>query len=283
MQPKRRGIRLKEHYQGNTAIWKPSDKTMLCTDGSLPQIVYEHPVTEDGFLDTGVPRSPEKNSVFVLGGSFVESSYSAMDRRFIAQAARRVEANVLNGGYSGMTSLHMLNTLTNKIAGLARPGDSVLLFSPLSNANALLTGGYWTDHPRYAQIQPPYESSPPEWGENTAALLSTMVHFCRQVGLRVALAASPRREEVDFNAEGWLRKLHGRKRQSFERMYEARTKVIEDTRDVASAMEVPLLDMHAALGGKAKYFYDEVHLNHDGQDVAADHLVDFLEDFLAPA
>lgn len=238
------------------------------------------PVTEDGFLDTGIERILGRKNVCVLGDSFVESSYSKVERRFVAQTARKVDANVLNAGYSGMTLLHMTNILVNKIAAIGAPGDVAVLFNSMSNANALNTGGFWTNHHRYASVQPGYASTPPLWGGDSAALLSTMIHFARKIGLRPVIATSPFREEVDFNTESWLRKAHGRNRDAFNRMRVLYGNEVSVARKVAQDSKVELLDIHSQVGGASKFFYDEVHLNSHGQDVVAGILTRFLEEYL---
>src|SRR5690625_4602886 len=95
----KRQIRLKEHSLTSEAPWIPSDSYMQITNSSLEQREYKRRVTSDRFLDTGIPTDPHLRNVFALGDSFVESAYVDEDARFIAQAARLVNANLLNGGY----------------------------------------------------------------------------------------------------------------------------------------------------------------------------------------
>lgn len=268
----KRIIRLKEQPIGLSDELTPPESYLLKTDGSLPAVAFKRVTTSEGFLDTGVPFSGDQPTTFVIGGSFVEGMYCDADRRFVAQLARRLPFNVLNAGYSGMTTLQLVTCVMNKIAGLSSPGDRILAFVPMSDINPLLQeSGYWTSSKVYTPVQPPIESTRVASIEDLAALLAALKAFCDGMGLDLVVGTSPHRVS-DFNSEGWVRNLFNRNSSQFMRARAKAYEIISQVRKSTIELGIPIIDLHAEFSDHPEWFYDEVHLNHVGHDRAAEFL-----------
>ncbi|APT85671.1 SGNH/GDSL hydrolase family protein [Corynebacterium aquilae] len=274
----KRFVRLKEQ-SSSSEFWEPTERHLELSDGTLEQKRYGFTLDSNRFIETGVPIKEDLQSIFVLGDSFVESTFADPEVRFVAQAARLIpEANVFNAGYSGTTTLQLLTVLINKIAGLAKSGDVVVICLPMSDGSALLESGhYWNASERYAPLVPGVQGQPSSWAEDVVPLLSTAFHFCRALGLEVLLVVSPFRK-ADFSTEGWFRAMYKRNRANYERKKEIMERLQEDARAVAAREGVPVLDLEKLVASEAENFYDELHLNVRGQNKVSEMLAGFIRE-----
>lgn len=268
----KRSIRLKEHRIGLNDFVEPSAEYLSRTDGTLEARPYRRVSTPDGFLSTGVPIEWERPSIFVLGGSFVEGMYAEEDRRFVAQLARTFPQNVINSGYSGMTTLQLVSALLNKIVGLSKPGDTVLAAVPLSDVNPLLgSQGYWTSNKTYTPIVPGFASNRPGSISDLASLLHILSSVCISFEIDLQLIVCPHRKS-DFSREAWVRLLYRRDRARFERARDKAYEIIDTARTVAADLSLKTIDLHEEFHHQGEFFYDELHLNHLGHDAVADFI-----------
>jgi len=277
----RRTIRLKEHAPSSSGEWLAAPEYLALTDGSIGPGPYPWATDEHGFLLGGAAHDPGRRTVYCLGDSFVESSFSAPEERFVARASRLVDANLVNAGYSGTTTLQLAIALLAKIAGVARRGDVVVAFAPKSDVSALLTpGGYWTGNRTYTPIQPGAECARPVSRDDERALLECVAAFARGVGLDLVIATSAHRS-CDFSTEGWIRDVYRRDRERFERFERMKAQIDDVARETAADLGVPCFDLHRELGGDPALFYDQLHFNAAGQRRGAEALARFLERHLA--
>jgi lysophospholipase L1-like esterase len=273
----RRSIRLKELEPGSSGTHIPSDDYIKRTDGSLPQIPYSFSVTRDGFLDTEIPDRPHAPSMYLLGDSFVESMFAQPKDRFASRIGESLNVNIRNGGYSGATSLHLLNVFINKIVPSCMPGDTVVFFVPKSDINASLSG-YWAPERTLTPILPSSNTVRDATLQDTYSFLVLLVNASRLFSISLVLAISPDRY-ADFSTEQWIRNTFRRNRTLFNQAREASDAIDTISRDVASEMSVPIIDLQSEFGRKEQLFYDRLHLNSVGQPVIAEFLSNHLENY----
>lgn len=262
-------MRLKEQPIGINDEVTPPGTYLAKTDGSLEAIPYKRVTTAHGFLETGAPHKPGQPTTFIVGGSFVEGMYCDADRRFVAQLAQRLPVNVLNAGYSGMTTLHLLTVVMSKIAGLSNPGDRLVAFVPQSDINPLLKEhGYWNHTKLFSSVQPPFEATRQASLDDLSTLLSTLKTFCVGMGIELILGTSPHRVS-DFDSEQWVRNLFSNNKASFENARDKAYEIVDAVRESAEGLGVQLIDLHGEFHTRPELFYDEVHLNQNGHDEIA--------------
>lgn len=217
----------------------------------------------------------------MLGGSFVESMFVDELDRFpsIVERGLPEEWQVLNGGYSGMTTLHLLPLLTSKVPTVMSPGSKLLLFIGQSDVNAMGSAGiYWSDSKTLAPIEPrTFEPFSP-WGPKEAvertvdALLSVAEAFDFDYGV----VASPFRDG-DFSNDPVLRATYRRQRALYERAVERRRFIQDIAQQVTEFHGRPYFDGQSVV--EPNDFYDVIHLNSKGQYVFAEALSSWLVDW----
>ncbi|OFU54971.1 hypothetical protein HMPREF3120_05280 [Corynebacterium sp. HMSC11D10] len=268
----RRTVRLKEQPIGKNDEVTPPDTYLVKTDGSLEAVPYKRVSTVDGFLDTGVAHKLGQPTTFIVGDSFVEGMYCDESRRFVAQLAQRLPVNVMNAGYSGMTTLQLLTVVMSKIAGLSQPGDRLVAFVPQSDINPLLSErGYWNATKLYSSVQPPFEANRESSIDDLGALLAALKMFCDGMGIELILGTSPHRVS-DFDSEEWVRNLFSNNKLRYENAREKAYEIVEAVRECAEVLGVPLIDLHGKFHARTEFFYDELHLNHAGHDAIAEFI-----------
>ena len=272
----RRVVRLKQHRAGTDDFLVPPDKYLAKTDGSLEQRPYRRRTTQDGFLDTGLEIDPDKPTIFLVGGSFVEGMYCDEDARFPAVAMRLLDANVVNAGYSGMTALQQLTVISSKLVGLAKQNDAICIFNPMSDVSVLRTpGSYWTSGKLYTPIQPPHGSVLFPSLNHLRVLLDASISISRGMGLKTAVVASPYRK-TNFDSDAWVRRLYRQNKEAHQTSQIMGDEISQTVKATARSTQVPALDLHSLLAQRDELFYDELHLNSMGHAEVGRLLADFL-------
>ncbi|GAA3693638.1 hypothetical protein GCM10022377_02800 [Zhihengliuella alba] len=275
MPPRKRFIRLKEQTPNRDVWHEPADRYRRRTDGTLARGPFRAHTDRQGFLQTGNTglRGP---AVYFLGGSLVESMYADEDRRFVSQVERRLRDGgpvhrCFNGGYSGATTLQLINVLLNKIVPLLRPNDTVVLFVPQSDTDVLdREGGYWTRTERHSPLVPVTdgEYQAPVTGadlEPLHQLLDVVRTIRRTFHINLVLATSPMRDEPYAKSE-YLRRLFA-DRATYDRVMTLRRDLVAAVRrHVRMYPGTAFIDAAALVAGRPELFYDDLHLNHAGQD-----------------
>lgn len=115
----KRSIRLREFGCLESRLFTPSE---LYVEGKrhLTHLKsYQIQTDENAFMCSGRDFKPDYKICFI-GGSFVENKFVDQDSRWFSHLEKLLLENgrkvrVLNAGYSGATSLNILNTILNKV------------------------------------------------------------------------------------------------------------------------------------------------------------------------
>lgn len=274
----KRYLRLKEHQPLKSGSWTPTQDYRDRTDGSLQEGPFEYKSSHNGFLVSGAEHSKHLPNVFLVGGSFVESSFSLPEERFPSQLNNLFENhNVINAGYSGTTTLQAVLMIIGKLPIYAKKGDTVLLFIAKSDANvAPLDGGYWNSSRTYSPIVPnDFETSWESSQSDLEALITTVKVFLDGIGLSLLVSTCPHRSG-DFSHDKWLRLAYRRDRNAYENRVTIRNNIDLYTRQITANLDLPLLDLSEKFTDRDEFFYDEMHLNSLGQAEVTKALAEFL-------
>jgi hypothetical protein len=105
-----RAIKLKEFALDQDFLTNPPQSYRDARDGHPVLNDYRIRTDSAGFILSGDFRSP--NKIVGLGDSVMECMFVVEPDRICAKIERSLEhkSQVLNGGYSGATSLHIVNT-----------------------------------------------------------------------------------------------------------------------------------------------------------------------------
>lgn len=263
-----RSIRLKE-FDPNADAWhEPTGEYRTRCNETLEAGPFHQRADENGFLVTGNP-TPEGEPIVFLGDSFVESLFAEPTNRFVSQVERLTGQRCLNGGYSGATTLHLLNTLVNKVYPTVGIGGRVVFFVGQSEADYMGSPvTYWTNHRRGTSLvpgKPPTAPALPESHDATRRLLQVVVEAARALGIDLTLAVSAY-AVPDFETNQAIGAIYNHDRTRYVTMLGHREGIADAARKVAADNGVPLIDGHAYLEGNPELFYDELHLNRAGHD-----------------
>lgn len=265
----KRSIRLKEMTPGIDVWHTPRPEYRLLADGSLPEGPFRARTDANGFLRTGNDLSGDSAPLVFLGGSFVESMFVDEHLRFVAGVERCLfelghNYHCLNGGYSGSTSLQLLSVVINKVFPIVGKGGRLVFFVPQSDIDSiLLPSTYWNANQRSTPLLPGREPTAkvmPEGLEASDAVLRTVVDACRNLDMKLILAVSPFRLG-DFQTDQVLRAKYRRDEVRYSRVLNVRLGLSEIARRVAGETLTPLVDISMS----PTSFYDELHLNEEGQ------------------
>jgi hypothetical protein len=277
----KRAIRLKEMEPGTSRLLTPSELQHEVSDLSLTPGSYPCNADEYGFLSTGNVGFTNDPPIVFMGGSFVESAFSTEEDRFVSQVERKLAARgarhqCLNAGYSGSSTLHLYNSLLNKVYPHVGPGGKVVFFVPHSDRDSMYRpGSYWNGTKRGATILPEREpkasAAIPDGVASTAALLRIVAHTSRQLGLDLVFVTCPFRN-ASFDTDAVLRRTYRRNRQAFNQSLQRRKELCEVARMVGAETGTRVIDGEHFLDQKPECFYDELHLNREGQGIFSDFL-----------
>lgn len=274
----KRYIRLKEMTPGTDRVYTPTEAQLETTDGSPAGEDYRCRVDGDGFILTGNPDLDGAPLVF-MGDSFVESMFAHEETRFVSQVERLIGLKCLNAGYSGSTTLQILNSFINKVYAAVGPNATIILCPPHSDRdNIYKPGRYWNNSDRGATILPvgrPGHEGIPEGVVAFQQMLSIFVAAARELGWQLILVTTPFRK-ADFSHDAPLRRLYRRDRALYELGLKRRIEFCDAIRTMADKTGTPLIDLEEALKGRPEYFYDELHLTSLGHNVTAQILATHL-------
>ncbi|WP_323844038.1 GDSL-type esterase/lipase family protein [Microbulbifer magnicolonia] len=286
----RRHIRLKEWGPSIDKSKAPTAEYVKSVDGSISQKEFRVRTDRNGFITSGRDLESREFSAqfFFLGDSFVESVFVDEELRFPAYFEEICLRNKLplvayNGGYSGATTLHLLNTLLNKIGFKGGAGNmkaKVLFVLPSNDALCLTkAGGYWAFHnKRYSPVVPQdeacgYTVDSVEYSEEL--LLPLLVSACCQLNLELFLATFPHRGDI-YGGDEWLSVRYPNERY-YNTVLSWRNRANLKMREFAKSSNLHFVDFDERLSGKSELFYDDLHLNELGSKVAAEYLWDEIQ------
>lgn len=267
----KRSIRLKEMMPNVDRMSAPLPSYRTGSDDTLDAGPFKVRTDHNGFIQTGNGDRDILEPLTFLGDSFVESMYSTESTRFVSGVERGLDDaghryKCLNGGYSGASSLQLVNVLLNKIYPLVGNGRTVVFFGPQSDYHIYgAPATYWHPTERYAPILPPLEPEATDMVrgfEITKRMLKIAVEVSKQLNIRLIFATSPFRS-APLGDDSWLQgHLPG---EVYTTVQARRGLYTEKVREAARETGTPLLDGEAALRGQHHLFYDELHLNEKGQ------------------
>lgn len=287
----KRYIRLKEWGLLQDTSKTPQDSYLQKTDGSLRGEPYPLRTDSAGFIRTGndIPNPGAKRKIVMLGGSFVESLFARETQRFPSQVEKLLNEDglplqVLNGGYSGATLLHVYNIVLNKVVPLFQYTERVLLFTSMSdNRPQIDADSYWIKHKMHSpivhdQATDTYGPQVPANPQPQFALLRSLITLCMEFKQEPIVVLSPFRNAA-LGTDKYLADLF----QTEEKLSKYRdrySEINETARKAAMSMSIPSIDLATPLNGRPDLFYDTFHLNPSGHTVIAKLLTDELKNIL---
>jgi hypothetical protein len=267
----KRYIRLKEYEPNSVTFGDPNAD--YPADSTLERRTYEVRADADGFICNGDPVSGEDGSLVLLGDSVPECALidapgrlSSLLERGLQERGLRVR--VLNGGYSGMSTLHALNIFLNKLPP-RRPLAVIYMSGIVDDRICYRPDSFWSAHP---ELDPLVNDETREddadnvvfHTERVQAMLRLLDQAADATGLPLWIATTPFQTDPDceflkrssitpdgfghFNRD--LRLLNAQKLEIFHR---------RPVFDIASAIEEPTTAL-----------YDLYHFNPDGARRAAE-------------
>ncbi|WP_456734380.1 glycosyltransferase [Bradyrhizobium sp. USDA 3364] len=274
----KRTIRLKEYPANISLSHTPSDEYVESRKHSLVRKPYLLETDAIGFIRGSKSPAVAAQSVIVLGDSVVEGMYLDPDDRFCAKletilrSEKQLDVIVRNGGYSGATTLHMLNLFLNKIIPL-KP-DLVILMTGIVDVDvANLEASFWS---RDCWLEPIIDlNTNNSWRDHNTLSTPTFEDRRRLLDIFSSVARS-------FGIELWFATVPHRQGEGADPAVErSRLSINETTRAVARAGGHALCDLEAQLAHRTDIFQDAFHLNSVGAEVVARSIIaDGLGSFL---
>lgn len=262
-----RQIRLKEREPLTSKEIYPTPEFMERSDHTLASGPFLIRTDKDGFILTGSDKPATDTPIALIGGSFVESSFCDEGSRFIDLAEKELPGyRLLNGGYSGSTTLQLFNSMVSKIFPIIGVGGTLVFFVGQSDADVFnRPGSYWTNERLWSPVTPGFEphASLPEGETGLRQLLTIVIDTSRTLGINLILASSPFRHG-DFSHDAVLRKIFRRNRDAFKQRQKVRELIREITLEVAHEKDADVIDFQKLTGGEPSWFYDDLHLNRIG-------------------
>lgn len=274
-----RAIRLKEMAAGIDTHRVPPVGYLDGTDGSLGEGPWRVRTDEHGFIVTGNEVESTDDRLLFLGDSFVESIFCEEPRRFVSQIERGLRdagmgKQCLNGGYSGATTLQLLNVFLNKAVPIVGIGGAVVLFVPQSDISIFFQAhSYWFPTDRYAPVVPHFEPTAeqlPHGRQAVAGVLELIALAAKRFGIHLIVVSAPHRHR-EPGSDAYLDRFLGP-----EQFASLRQRRVQFRAGIAEATErsgVTYVDADAAFLSRPELFYDELHLNDAGQDAFSDWLL----------
>jgi lysophospholipase L1-like esterase len=284
-----RTIRLKEHKPSLESSREPTERILERSDSSMPLGPYRLRTDSQGFILTGNDADDTAPDLFIIGDSFVESMFADEDLRFASQLERSLADTtqphrVRNGGYSGMTTLHMLGVLTTKVPMLLKPGSKLLLVIGQSDANALLVPGLYWEQTRtltpFTEATNDASEMQEHWRDAFVRMVTTVITFAKLQGYDFAITAGLFRHG-DFDHDEVLQRTF-ESRKAYDNAVEKHLFIIDELRTIARDHGVPLFDASEQFLERPDQFYDLLHLNHAGQTAYASALSSWIVGNWAP-
>ncbi|WP_438455126.1 hypothetical protein [Vreelandella venusta] len=278
-----RVIRLKEWGCNQSEFKRPSEKQVEIATSALKEKNYILNTDVNGFIiNAKLQNRNERNkNLVLLGDSFVESLFVDEDKRLNAIIESLAPGfNVLNGGYSGATTLHLINVIVNKVIPLSP--DYAAVFVPTNDQRVQsLDNGYWNKDTRLSPLVPlGKEKKLVDSYGNHASLKSLekalkTVHFLlSNYNIPHCFVTTPHRGEVEANDE-WLNKSGVDYKRYHAKVIQR--KLINSTcRDFCGKYYVDLIDLES-VASNSHFFYDDLHLTNNSSQCVAKVLFDKLK------
>ena len=269
----RRTIRLKEWPPLSKIVKIPSNEYIERVE-RLPIDSYEINTDENGFiLTSGLNGLKNKKPLWLFfGDSFVESIFVHNGKRFTDVLAGIFEhVKILNGGYSGTTSLQIINSIINKAIPLSP--DKIFVFIPSNDSRCIkLEGGYWNNTKLLSPIIGTLDGNEHEFdfGDDLTQLelaLNLIKDITVRIGCTLYLGTTPHRH-LNYLNDPYLQSRYPNQ-SYFNKISAERLNVGNHVRQWCSREKISLIDLEKEMDCFMEFSYDEVHLNEHGSTFAA--------------
>lgn len=274
----KRFVRLREHAPGSDRRLTPTSSQRENSNG-LGEGPFRVRTDENGYILTGNEVCSNLKTI-VLGDSFIECSFLHEEQRICSVlealdnvAGSEIVGNVLNGGYSGATTIHLLNVLLNKV--FSDPPDRLVFVLPANDAVVhRFSSVYWNTSEHYGVIYPPdREKATSEMGgyakgigADCRRLVYLIIEACRMFSVDLSLATFPHMHR--FDAWPFMERKYP-SRAWFDAVCLARKELNEIVRGLSVERGIRLIDLERILNGSPEFFYDELHVNSAGSEFTA--------------
>lgn len=278
-------IRLKEWGCNKSTFKRPSEKQLLLATEDLEDKDYPLNTDANGFIiDAKLKcRADRCKNIVLLGDSFVESVFVDEDKRINAVLEGLAPGfNVLNGGYSGATSLHLVNVIINKVVPV--DPEYVVVFVPTNDQRVqAIESGYWNSDARLSPLIP-LRKGEVLAGEyfNHSKLKSVekmlkLVHLALEnFSIPHCFVTTPHRQQIT-EKDIWLRRVGGES-DKYLRKVTQRKRINSVCRDFCRKFHVDYVDLEFSIRENNEYFYDDLHLTNASAPVVGALLFEGLKD-----
>lgn len=282
-----RVIRLKEWGCSLKTVKQPNHKQLLSATSQLENRNYALNTDTNGFIINSMldNRELRKKTVVLLGDSFVESIFVDEDKRINSVIEKNMpDFQILNGGYSGATTLHLVNIIINKIIPL-NP-DYLVLFTPTNDQRVqMVDNGYWNKDFRLSPMVPLGKNDCliDNYTESShlksVAKILRLVHSILEVyDIPHCYITTPHRY-VSSSEDEWIKK-NNINIISYSKKILLREKVNGICKLICEDLSINCIDLEASLKNKSDYFYDDLHLTNFSSPLVANIIFNNIKHYI---
>jgi len=270
-----RAIRLKEFELNHDFGTSPPEHYRNVRGGAPEPRSYRIRTDANGFMLSSERTSESK--IIGLGDSVLECMFIDEEKRLCAQIEQRLgcSAQVLNGGYSGATSLHMLNAILNKIVPI-RPSGIFLMTGIMDIEAMFKKRSFWSED---VYLRPLFEinGDPGVWDQDfrdemdvvsRLRISASIIDVARNFGIPLSFISTPHFHDY---SGAYITQTYTV--DDFPKKTLARQRANRSLRDLCQSQSVPFFDVEEDMAHRGDLFYDDIHLNEAG----AAFLVECLE------
>lgn len=263
----KRSIRLKEWGVNILKDFEPSEEYLRYRCSSLSRKKYRLKTNEFGFIVNSkeVPQQ-ENDQIVFLGASQVECLYVEEGKRLADEFQKKINMacfEVLNGGYSGTTSLQILNTLLNKVTQIEP--KKIYFFLPTNDIYAFRNGGYWNGTARFSPIIPEKSMrsvsalAKDKWKSELFKVYSVIKSVCDTYNIEAFFSTFPHINNINNKYISNVYKDNVANELIKDRLY-----LNKIFKEVIKSIGGTLIDLEELVKFNEEYFYDDVHFNEQG-------------------
>ncbi|MCI9882930.1 MULTISPECIES: SGNH/GDSL hydrolase family protein [Methylobacterium] len=274
-----RSIRLKEFdFNLDYEAWPSNDYSNL--RGGKPEVKgYRIRTDEDGFITSGTHSDGVK--IIGLGDSVLECMFIEEDCRICALLEEKLNKTggkkfrILNGGYSGATTLHILNNFINKIVPIRPAG--VFVMTGIMDLEAMFKVDSFWSKDAYLRPVTDINGKPGEWDQNfrdtmdaasRIKLTSSLVSIARLFQIPIWFIGSP---HLQIYEGDYIHNTYPSKENYMLRVMN-RNDANNSVKLFCENNGVKYIGAEDALRNNEKLFCDDIHLNADGSRLFAQEL-----------
>lgn len=273
----KRSIRLKEKTQ-KIKIHTPALDYLKIRPTLKKETFYEHTSDERGFSNEVTVKS--ENTIFLVGGSFIENVYSQLDCRISSTLLKKFalnqhDINIINAGVSGMTSIQALNLILNKL--IKKAPKHIIVFIPPNDGHCVsLEDGLWNKNKTYSNligidnVSKISRNNEEEKVSEICNIYSLIAHTCDLFNIGLTVCASP---IVDANISDFY--LINKETHEITSRY--RNMIFDQVIAKCKELNVHTIDLRKKFSNKYEYFFDDVHTNNQGSKAIGEFLYEELE------